>query len=219
MRGSTSNRRGRYISIVTENDRRGARHILNAIGHQVALMESRGHSKRERDAYVFKVLRDLESGRMNEGILDSIGGLLQWASDKKYLQPIQSWIGEKFANILGLKEGSFLRKVVVNFIENLEISKVQAMFSGQGVCRPLVSELAGAVQEAIAEQGLQAFGLAPESMFGKLVQESLLAAFAEEGVFVDKVTNVVCSINISDLMPGGAKDVKAAISGGEPAPA
>jgi hypothetical protein len=212
-------RRERYISIVTEADRHETRHIVNAIRHNVALMEARGYSKHQRDAYVFKVLRDMERGKLDEGILDTLGGIIKWASDKKYLQPIQSWIGGKVANLLGLQEGTLMRKIVVNFIENLEVSKVQEMFSGEGMCRPLVSELAGAVQEAVVEQGIQAFGLAPESMMGRVFQETLLAAFAEEGVFVDKVTDVVCSLNVSDIFSGGKTDVKAAITGAAPATA
>ena len=108
-----------------------------------------------------------------------------------------------------------MHRVVVNFIENLEISKLQQMFSGN-MCRPLVSELAGAVQEALVEQLAEKTGIAGESWFGKAVQETLQAAFVEEGPFVEKVTDVICSLNISDLMPGGKRDVKAAISGAAP---
>lgn len=211
--------RERYINIVTESDRRGAQHILNALGARVALMESRGYSVKQRDEYVFKVLSDLEKGRMNEGLLDSIGSLLSWASDKKYLQPIQNWIGKKLVGMIGLNPDTFMGKIVLNFIENLEISKVKQMFSGGGACRPLVAELAGAVQEAITEKGVQALGVEPTGWFGTVVQETLQAAFVEEGIFVNKITDAICSINISKLMPGGTADVKAAISGGKPVPA
>jgi len=216
MRKQPSRQPERYISIVSEANHREARHILNAIGNRVALMEARGHSKKQQNDYVFKVLRGLESGRMNEGVLDSLGSLVKWASEKKYLQPIQSWIGIKIAGILGLKQGTMMHRVVVNFIENLEISKLQQMFSGN-MCRPLVSELAGAVQEALVEQLAEKAGIAGESFFGKAVQETLQAAFVEEGPFVEKITNAICSLDISDLMPGGKKDVKAAISGAAPA--
>lgn len=203
----------RYINIITESDRRTTRHVLNALGARVALMEARGYTKKQQDDYVFKVLRDIERGRMNEGILDSIGGILNWASDNKVLQGVQGWIGGKVANMLGLKEGTFMRKVVVNFIENLEISKIQQMFSGEGACRPLVQELAGAVQESFVEQGVQSMGLEPTSPFGKALQETLQAAFAEEGIFVEKITDLVCSISISELMPGGTKDLQQAAAG------
>ena len=215
MRKQSSQRSERYISIVSEANHREVRHVLNAIGNRVALMEARGYSKKQQNAYVFKVLRGLETGRMNEGVLDSLGELVKWASDKKYLQPIQKWIGEKLAGILGLKPGTMMQRVVVNFVENLEISKLQQMFSGN-MCRPLVSELAGAVQEALVEEIADNTGIAGESWFGKAVQESLQAAFVEEGPFVEKVTEVICSLDISDLMPGGKKDVKAAIGGAIP---
>jgi hypothetical protein len=216
MRKQSARQPERYISIVSEANHREVRHVLNAIGNRVALMEARGYSKKQQNAYVFKVLRDLETGRMNEGVLDSLGELVKWASEKKYLQPIQSWIGTKLAGILGLKPGTMMHRVVVNFVENLEVSKLQQMFSGN-LCRPLVSELAGAVQEALVEEIADNTGIAGESWFGKAVQETLQAAFVEEGPFVEKVTNVICSLDISDLMPGGKKDVKAAISGAAPA--
>jgi hypothetical protein len=213
MRTNVKPSRERYISIVTEGDRRSAQHVINAIGAQVALMEARGYSVKQRDDYVFKVLADIERGRMNEGILDSIGGLLSWASENKVLQTIQGWIGKKLVGILGVDPNSFMGKVIINFIENLEFSKIKQMFSGEGACRPLVSELAGAVQEALVEKGIRALGLEPESAFGKMLQEVLQAAFVEEGIFVDKVTDMVCSINISELMPGGKADLQAAVSG------
>lgn len=219
MRKQAARRGERYIGIMTESDKRGARHIVNAISVQVAMMEARGYSKKQQNDYVFKVLRDLEKGRMNEGLLDTLGGLLGWASDKKYLQPIQNWMGKKVANMLGLTEGSIFYRVVVNFIENLEISKVQQMFSGGGACRPLVSELAGSVQEALVEQGVAALGLEPTGVFGTIIQESLQAAFVEEGLFVNKITDMVCSLDVSDFFGGGKADVKAAITGAEPAPA
>jgi len=217
MRRSTKPSRERYISIVTESEAHDARHILNAIGARVALMEARGYSLKQRDEYVFKVLSSIEQGRMNEGVLDSIGNLLTWASNNKVLQTIQGWIGKKLVGILGIDPNSFIGGVIINFIENLEISKIKQMFSGEGACRPLVSELAGAVQEAFVEKGVRALGLEPESSFGKMIQEVLQAAFVEEGIFVDKVTDMVCSINISELMPGGKSDLKAAVSGAAPA--
>ena len=183
----------RYINIITESDNREIRLTLSKLGTKVALMEARGYTKKQQNDYVFKFLRDIERSRMNESIL----GFFQ--------QGIQGWVGGKLANMLGLKEDTFIRKVFVNFIENLEVSKVQQMFSGEGACRPLVQELAGAVQEAFVEKGVQSLGLEPTGPFGKAVQESLQAAFAEEGIFVDKITDLVCSINISDLLPGGTE--------------
>jgi len=213
MRRNNVIRREQHVNVITESEHRKARHILNAIGHQVALMEARGYSKEQRDAYVFKILLGLESGRLNENFLETLGGVLGSMSDNKLLQPVMSLLGEKFAAALGLESGSFMHKIVVNFIENLEFSRFKEMLSGGSVCRPLVSELAGAVQEAVAEQGIQAFGLSPQSIFGKFFQETLLAAFAEDGIFVDKITDTVCSMNISDLMPGGASELTKAVPG------
>lgn len=194
--------------------RRGAHRILLAMGKQVRLMESQGYSAKQQNDYVFKVLRGIERGRLDEGIMDTIGDVINWASDSKYLQPVQSWIGEKIANILDLDQGSLMRKIVVNFIENLEISKVMQMFGGEGACRPIVSELGGAVQEAIVEKTIDELGLTPTSTVGRVIQESIQASFVEDGPFVQKFTDFVCNLDIKDIMPGGQRDLAAAVGAG-----
>lgn len=218
MRRNVGLARDRHITIITESDRRAARHIINAINHRTALMEARGYSTRQRNEYVFKVLESLERGSLNEGFLDSIaglfaqGGTLDSLSSSKWLQPIQSWLGGKLVDMLGLDRNSLLGRTVVNFVENLQLSQIKQMLSGEGEggrCTPIVKGLAGALQESIAEEIFESLGLQPQSTLGRLFQETLLARFAEEGPLVDGLTKMICSLNISDMMSGSSTSAPA----------
>ena len=203
---SVQNRRykEKYVNVITEDERRGANHIINAMGVHVAIMESRGYSVEECDRFVFKTLRSLERGTLDEGILDAVGGLFKWASNSKLLQPVQNWLGTKLASWLGLNPQGLLYKAVVNVIENMDVKTIQSMFSGKGNCRPVVAKIVGSLQEACIEQMLQTLGMAPTSFLGHATQETLLALFGEEGPIVDLISDKVCSFNISSFLPGSA---------------
>lgn len=194
----------KYVNVITENERRGANHIINAMGVHVAIMESRGYSVAECDRFVFKTLRSLEHGTLDEGILDAVGGLFKWASNSKLLQPIQNWLATKLATWLGLQPEGLLFKAFVNTIENMDVKTIQAMFSGKGNCKPVVAKIVGSLQETCIEQILQILGMAPTSFLGHAIHEILLALFAESGPVVDLISNKVCSFNISSFLPGSA---------------
>lgn len=206
----------KYVNVITESERQQARHIINAMGMHVAIMESRGCSVAECDRFVFKTLRSLERGTLDEGILDAVGGLFKWASNNKLLQPVQNWLGTKLASWLGLNQQGLLFKAVVNVIENMDVKTIQAMFSGKGNCRPVVAKIVGSLQEACIEQMLQTLGMAPTSFLGHATHEILLAMFAEKGPIVDLISDKVCSFNISSFLPGGANNAEELISHAEP---
>ena len=205
---SMQNRRytEKYVNVITENERRGANHIINAMGVHVAIMESRGYSVAECDRFVFKTLRSLERGTLDEGIADAVGGLFKWASNSKLLQPIQNWLATKLATWLGLKPEGLLFKAFVNIIENMDVKTIQAMFSGKGNCKPVVAKIVGSLQETCIEQILQMLGMAPTSFLGHAIQETLLALFGESGPIVNLISDKVCAFNISAYLPGSANN-------------
>lgn len=170
------------------------------LGSDVALMEARGYSLDEREDYVFRSLRDLEARALNE----QSGGF-------DLLRGFKKMIADKIADVVGLQPG-FLRDVVTNFIAGLKISDVKSFMSA-GSCKPLVTKLAAAVQGAIVDKVLAALGLQPGGFFSIAITEALKSGFVQDGPFVKIVSETVCKIKISELLPGGG--IKNLFGGGK----
>lgn len=180
-----------------------ARMIWHQLGNQVALMEARGHSVEQRDRYVGRVLLQLESGRLDEGLLDMLGGFLTKFADSSLSQGLKGMLGDKLVAMIGLDRSSFLGGVISNFIENTTASDLIALFQGPDKCRTVATRLAGALQEQIVEQFITGpLGLEANSGIGRTIIEALKAQFVEGGPIVKAIVDTVCGMKISDLLPG-----------------
>lgn len=162
------------------------------LGNEVALLEARGHGLEAREAHVFRSLRSLEVKSLNEQ---------EMTSGFDIFRGVKKMFADKIADAVGLQPG-FLRDVVTNFVAGLGVSDLKAFVSA-GACKPLVTKLAAAVQAAIADKILAALGLEPGNFFAVAIVEALKSGFVQEGPFVKMVSDTVCKIKLSELLPGG----------------
>lgn len=162
------------------------------LGSEVALMEAHGYSVDERETHVFRTLRKLEVKSLNEQ---------EATSGFDLFRGVKKMFADKIADAVGLQPG-FLRDVITNFVASLGITDLRA-FVSPGACKPLVTKLAAAVQAAITDKILNAIGLAPGNFFAVAIVEALKSGFVQEGPFVKMVSDTVCKIKLSDLLPGG----------------
>jgi hypothetical protein len=140
-------------------------------------------------------------------------------------QGFQKMIGKAIAGplarLLGIPENSFVYKVFVNVIENMDAETIQSLIAGNG-CKPLVAKFAGALQESVVETVLQQMNVG-QSGFGNIIAESLQAVFVEGGPFVETMSQKVCDFDFESILPGmgDAKEVaeKAAAEQGTAVPA
>ena len=95
-----------------------ARLLWHHLGNKIAVMEARGHTTQQCDKYVGRVLLQLENGRLDEGLLDSLGSFLTTAGDSSLSQGLKGMLGEKLVAMMGLQPGTFLGRVISNFVEN-----------------------------------------------------------------------------------------------------
>lgn len=166
--------------------------VWSRLGSEVALLEARGYSIEDREDHVFRTLRALESKSLNEQAP---------TSGFDIFRSLKRAFAEKIADAVGLQPG-FLRDVITNFVAGLGIADLKAFVSA-GACKPLVTKLAAAVQAAIVDKILTALGLAPGNFFAVAIVEALKSGFVQEGPFVKMVSDTVCKIKLSELLPGG----------------
>lgn len=196
----------RKIEIVrdlTESQRHDARIVWHQLGNKVAMLEASGYSREQCDRYVGRVLLQLESGRLDEGIVDMLGGFLKNFADSSLSQGLKGMLGDKLVTMIGLKRDSFLGGVISNFIENTTASDLMMLFAGGDRCKTVATRLAGALQEQIVEQMITGpLGLEGSSALGKTIIEAIKAQFVEGGPIVKAIVEFVCGIKLSDLLPG-----------------
>lgn len=178
------------------------------LGTEVALMEARGYSIEERESHVFRTLRSLETKSLNEQ---------EASSGFDLFRGVKKMFADKIADAVGLPAG-FLRDVITNFVAGLGIADLKSFVSA-GACKPLVTKLAAAVQAAIVDKILAALGLAPGNFFAVAITEALKSGFVQEGPFVKMVSDNVCKIKLSELLPGGGglSSLKSLFTGGQKA--
>ena len=212
--------RDRYFEITPSGrGRQSAKLLWHHLGNQVAMMESRGYNVHQRDRYVFRVLKNLDEGRLDEGLGDAFTAALKTVGDSSLSQGLKEMIGAKLVAMMGLRPESFLGRTIVNFIGNVTVSELMSFFGGGDKCRPVAAKLAGAIQESLFEEFITVpNGLEPTSLLGKTIVEALKAQFVEGGPVVDALSNAVCKFKISDLLPGaktsGSKtDILGSITG------
>ena len=208
MRATNSRAGHRSVQIVTEGDSESFRIFWGELGMQVAIMEEQGYTADERRQYIAEVcglmMRRGSSGRAVLSEDFDIASLGKWLSNNKFLQGIQKQLAMMLVNplaaALGIPQGSFVYKVLVNTLENMDAATVQAVVSGKG-CGALTSKFAGALQESLVETVLQQMNVA-QSGFGNAIAESLQAMFMEEGPFVKTLASKFCSIDVEGMIPG-----------------
>jgi len=188
---------------ISESREHKARLMWHHLGNKVALMEARGYTTQQCDRYVGRVLLQLESGRIDEGLMDALGGFLTTIGDSSLSQGLKGMLGEKLVGMMGLQPGSFLGRVIANFVENITATELIGLFGGGDKCKTVASRLAGAIQESLFEEFITSpNGLEPSTLLGKTIVEALKSQFIEGGPIVKAITDTVCKINLSSLLPG-----------------
>ena len=188
---------------LTKAQRHEARMLWHHLGNRVALMEAQGCSLAECDRYVGRVLLQLESGRLDEGLLDMLGDALTKFADSSLSQGLKGMLGDKLVAMIGLDRNSFLGGIISNFIENTTASDLIALFQGPGKCNIVATRLAGTLQEQIVEQFITGpLGLEAKSGLGRTIIEAIKAQFVEGGPIVKMVASTICGLKLSDLLPG-----------------
>ncbi len=196
----------RSIEIVrdlTPDQRHAARILWHQVGNRVALMEAQGCSPEQCDKYVGRVLLQLESGRLDEGVLDMLGGFLQRFADSSLSQGLKGMLGDKLVSMIGLDRNSFLGGIISNFVENTTATDLITLFAGGDKCKIVATRLAGALQEQIIEKLITGpMGAEGSTVLGKTIIEAIKAQFVEGGPIVKAIVDFVCGMKISDLLPG-----------------
>lgn len=188
----TASMRSRTIEILPNHSAR-VNEVWSRLGSDVATLESRGYTVSQRNEYVFERLEKMERRSLTEQAgFDIFRGVKKMAADK-------------ISDIVGIPQG-FLRNIITNFIAGLGIADLRLMFQ-PGSCSKIVTKLAAAVQAAIVDTIMKSLGLAPENFLTIAITEAIKSGFVENGPFVKKASEVICKINISDILPGGVSNL------------
>lgn len=141
---------------------------------------------------------------LREGIFDVLGGLADGA-----IQSIKESIARKTLSLLGVETESKTGAVLINFFGNLEIKDLSEMLTGDNKCVTATGELAGALTETMVEAVPAGFGLKPEGLFTKSVQEALSKAMTKN--LNAKIAEALCEIDYRSILediPGAGSLIK-----------
>ncbi len=199
---------------LNESQRHRARLLWHHLGNKVAMMEASGASVEQCDRYVERVLLKLEGGRLDEGLLDTLGGVLTKFADSSLSQGLKGMLGDKLVAMMGLQPGSFLSKVISNTIENTTATDLIGLFRGGDRCKIIAKNIAGAIQESLVEEFItEPNGLESTTALGRTIIEAIKAQFVEGGPIVNAISSGICKINISTLLPGVKPNMSAGALG------
>jgi len=184
--------KSKMIEILPSHDIR-VNEAWSRLGSEVATLESRGYTVKEQNEYVFERLAKIERRVLTE------------QSGFDMFRGIKKMAAEKISDVLGVPQG-FLRNIITNFIAGLGIADLRLMFQ-PGSCGKIVTKLGGAVQAAMIDLIMKNLGLAPENFFTIAIAEAIKSGFVEGGPFVKKASEIICKVNISELLPGGVSSI------------
>lgn len=179
--------------------------FMSRLGSDVALLEARGFSLEQREDHVFSELRKLERASLNEQVMGM-----------DLLQGVKRKIADMIADALNMTPG-FFRDTIVNFVVSLGISDLKS-FMQPGACTKVIEKLAIALQGAVVDHFLKTTGLAPTNFLAIAVVEALKSGFIANGPFVRAAAPKICSLKLSDLLPGGSGSTTSAAGTAEAVP-
>lgn len=151
------------------------------------------------------ITESINQNLLQEGILDFISSLPSSALDA-IQQAAAEWIVEK----LGLEPDSFFSRAIVNAIENIDLSDLSAVLSGdRGACVTLVQRLLESVAEALIEKFLEeTLGLDIEGPIASPIREALMNALVRDNSITSSIADAICGISFGDVVDASGLDLK-----------
>ena len=137
---------------------------------------------------------------LQEGILGMLSGL-----GDGVLQSIKESIANKVLSLLGVDTKSTIGSVLINFFGNLEVQDLSEMLMGDNQCVTATGELAAAITETMVESIPSSFGMEPDGVFTKAVQEALGKTMTQD--LNTKIAEALCKIDyrpIIEEIPGAS---------------
>jgi hypothetical protein len=143
------------------------------------------------------ITESVNQNLLQEGILDFISSLPSSVIDSLQ-QAAAKWIIEK----LGFEPDSFFARAIINSIENIDLSDLSAVLSGdRNACETLVKRLLESVAEALVEKFVEeTLDLDIDNPIASSIMETMTNAFIRDNSIITSISNVICGINFSDII-------------------
>jgi hypothetical protein len=185
------------IEIVPVNESKVQR-VWNKLGHDIASMEKRGVSLRERNEYVFEFLHSMEKKVLRESRLLSEEEVTQAGGGFDMFRGVKEMLAEKILSSLGVKPGA-MHDIIKNTLAGLTAADIQTMFNPGG-CKTIVAKLGAGIQTTAFDLLIKQLGLEPNHFIAVAILGAFKSSFAESGPFVAQASKVICSLDISKIV-------------------
>lgn len=137
-----------------------------------------------------------ENDQVNEFL--GLDKLLGGAVDR-----IKEWAAGKLLDMLEIDKESFMGKVFIDAMGNLDADELWDIITGdeQGRrCPILAKEIIEALEENLIEKLPELLGMEPENQVTKTIQEAIVNAIVKDTEFNQKLATALCDLNPKEIM-------------------
>lgn len=151
-----------------------------------------------------------EQQQINEGIMDFFGSVLGSGANAvldRAKGAAATWLMRR----LGVDTDGLLGRTLVNVFENLEMSELWSIVSGDQARCPLIArEILEAFAETLLEQIPEVLGIDANGWFTGVVREMITNSIVRNNQIIARISQAICSIDVSQVFQSAGAPAQAA---------
>lgn len=141
--------------------------------------------------------------QLNEGILDFLGGIFGSATGGM-VDSAKAAIGRWLLNSMGVNSEGLLGETLVNVFENMELSEMWSIISGdRNRCPQIARELLEAFGETLLERLPETFGIEADGWFSGIIREMITNSIIRDNQLVARIAEAICNMDIGGIFQSG----------------
>lgn len=146
-----------------------------------------------------KEMLSYEQQQLNEGVLDFLTGIFGSGAGAM-IDRAKATAAEWLLNRLGIETNGLLGRTLINVFENLEMSEMWSIISGDQARCPLIArEILEAFGETLLEQVPETFGVSTDGFWAGVFREMITNGIIRDNRLVARISQAICSLDISQL--------------------
>jgi hypothetical protein len=167
-----------------------------------------------------KEMLSYEQQQLNEGIMDFFGSVLGSGANAvidRAKGAAAGWLLQR----LGVNTDGLLGRTLVNVFENLEMSELWSIVSGDQARCPLIArEILEAFAETLLEQIPEVLGISTDGWFSGVIREMITNSIVRDNQLIARISQAICSLDVSQVFqsaganPQAAERLEQSVAGG-----
>lgn len=137
--------------------------------------------------------------QLNEGILDFLGGIFGSATGGM-VDSAKAAIARWLLGSMGVHSEGLLGETLVNVFENMELSEMWSIISGdRSRCPQIAREVLEAFGETLLERLPETFGIEADGWFSGIIREMITNSIIRDNQLVARIAEAICNMDIGGI--------------------